>query len=125
VHRYHAKKQLLYEAEERKIPKRGGVAVMEVQEEEKVVATGEGAKRKRGRPKKRPAVGKEGAEKENTGNESLPFPTHRVEPAKRMKVDTTVTTSRERPALEALASNRAVGVRQLVLHPAMQMLEID
>ena len=87
-------------------------------------------KRKRGRPKKSQAVSKEEAEKENAlpGNQQSSSVTHREEPtAKRMKMDTTtaVTTSSERPALEALASNVIVGVGQLILHPAMQRLEIN
>jgi hypothetical protein len=127
VHRYHAKKQLLYEAEERK---RDGVAAPAVMEEGKSAAAGEVVKRKRGRPRKSQAVSKEGAEKENaeSGNEQSPSPSECEAPAaKRTKMDTTtaVTTSTERPALEALASNRIVEMRQLVLHPAMQRLEID
>jgi hypothetical protein len=76
-------------------------------------------------------VDKERAEKENS--QSVTHSEEVREPAirKRMKMDTTPTvtttaaTSSERPALEALASNRSVGMRQLVLHPAMQMLEMD
>jgi hypothetical protein len=118
VHRYHAKKQLLYEAEERK---REGVGP--VMGEEKVAAAGEVVKRKRGRPKKSQMVDKEGAEKENS--QSVTHSEEVQGPAKRMKMDTATTTtaatSSERPALEALVSNRTVGMRQLVLHPAMQL----
>jgi hypothetical protein len=126
VHRYHAKKQLLYEAEERK---KDGVAAPAVMEEGKSAAATEVVKRKRGRPKKSQAVSKEGVEKENaeSGNERAAPSTHHEAPtAKRMKVDATtaVTTGSDRPVLEALASNVivTVGVGQLVVHPAMRML---
>jgi hypothetical protein len=127
-HTYHVRKQLLYEAEERK---RDEVAAAAVMEEGKVAAASDLVKRKRGRPKKGQVVDKERAEKENS--QSVTHSEEVREPAirKRMKMDTTPTvtttaaTSSERPALEALASNRSVGMRQLVLHPAMQMLEMD
>ena len=114
-HKYYAKKQLLYEAEEMK---RGGVG----EERKEVAAVPELVKRKGGRPKKREAVEKEEAPKENTGGMRSPSPAG-GETAKRTKTDTTKSViSSERPALKALVRNSVVGVR-LVMHPAMQMLE--
>ena len=95
-HAYHAKKQLLYEAEE--VKKGGGIAIVE--RTEVVAPAAEVVRRKRGRPRK--AVHPVGEGKENDGAEP--------------------STGAERPVLKAVMTNRAVGVR-LVLHPAM--LELD
>ena len=101
-HTYYAKKQLLYAA---KTGKGGEVAAATVQQAE-MVATPEGVKRKRGRPRKtvQPVAGG----KENSGAETA---------KKRRKGETEVREGPgvERPVLRAVMMNRAVGVR-LVLH---------
>lgn len=114
-HYYSARKQLLYEATERKRDE-GGEAV----ERKAVEVTAEVVK-KRGRPRKRQTEEKSTAEKENDGPVRSPSP---IEMTKRRTVETPATAAdTERPALQAVVMKHAVGVR-LVLHPAMQEMVV-
>jgi hypothetical protein len=112
-HAYHAKKQLLYEAEKGK----GGEGAAAVKQTEAVAGSTPGVvKRKRGRPRKEQSVS---GSKENDGAAT----------AKRKKMEddaalVSASTRAERPVLKALVMNRTVGVR-LVLHPVMRSIDLD
>jgi hypothetical protein len=108
-HRYFAKKQLLYQEKKGEEEKKGGDEEVEVEKggDSHNTAAAEDGQRKRGRPRKRKAEGKENV-----------APTAKRR-GKRKKTDTTadsgtVLEDGQRPLLRAIVMNRAVGVRMVL-----------
>ena len=111
-HYYHKRRQQLYEEEKRKEGKENDAPV--VVEKERAAGATDVAKRKRGRPKNSAPKTEDDA-----ADDAPSSPTA----AKRVKTGATTHTgaalgNAQRPALQALLQDRAVGVR-LILHPAM------